>query len=225
MSVSWGVNFWDHQQRFIVKKYHFTSFLKNQGGQLPTFSVRIPFPKISFISLANKVSKEQMRFSDVAHVRATQKKIYIPFNGVYFYNSSAVVPNASSSLQFQKFSWCLATLRLIIVLHEEKTHFCFNYSIHMQYINSFWTQLLLSRNSSIFHQPKYRNKYRSSVLNEYKFGTYMILLVYFPKSNWKVYNTITLYCLNYTFPLLLCQLLYHCVHTFALRWAVKVYYM
>lgn len=74
MSVSWGVNFWDHQQRFIVKKYHFTSFLKNQGGQLPTFSVRIPFPKISFISLANKVSKEQMRFSDVAHVRATQKK-------------------------------------------------------------------------------------------------------------------------------------------------------
>lgn len=85
--------------------------------------------------------------------------------------------------------------------------------------------VLLSRNSRGFDQLKYRNKYRSFILNEYKFGPYMILLVYFPKSNWKVDNNITLHCLNYTFPLLLCQLLYRCINTFALRWAVKVYYM
>lgn len=139
MPVSWDVTFWDHRQRSIVKKYHFIPFLKNRGGQLPTFSVNSPFPKINFIFLANKVSKEQMRFSDVAHVRATQKNdiVYIPFNGVYFYKTSAAVPNASASSQFQKFSWCLATLWLIIVLHEEKTHFCSSCSIHMQYINSF----------------------------------------------------------------------------------------
>lgn len=93
---SCDVTFWD-QHWFIGKKYHFVSFLKTQGGQLATFSTSIPLPKISFSSLANKFSKEQIRFSDVAYVRATQKDDieYTLFNGVYFYISSAVVPNSS----------------------------------------------------------------------------------------------------------------------------------
>lgn len=161
-----------------------------------------------------------MRFSDVAHVRATQKDdtLPIPFNGVYFYNSSAVVPNGSSSLQFQKFSWYLVTLRLIVVLHEEKPHFCFNNTIYMKYIHSFWAQLCSSEQEFLVFTEI--NICLLFYINTNLAHTWLCL---FSKKQLesRQYHYALLFKLHISPPTL--SLLYRSIHTIALRLAVKVY--